>query len=185
LFFREKISSRALDGVGMNSIICCADHDEKFFLGISPTTLSLEKTDRGLSYKCLLPDSKKQIINERVNRKEYTGNSFRFAVADDGDSWEKSEDGTYLRTINKFSYIAHLGPVFRPAYKQTDLTLAQRSFEVCVTVKIENEDDSKGEQGEEGEENMNVDNIEKVIERMGYKSIADYKLKNLQRIIKN
>lgn len=145
VIFREKISRTALDAVPMDSIICCADHDERFFLGISPTTLSLEKTDRGLLYRCLLPGTKKEVITERINRKEYTGNSFRFAIPEGTDTWEKAIDGTYLRTINKVSYIAHVGPVFRPAYTQTDIGLAKRSFEVCVKVEINSGESNGGE----------------------------------------
>ncbi len=140
VLFREQIAKTALDNCPLDRVICCADHDESIFLGIAPKTLELNITDRGLDYKCLLPPSKKQLIEERVNRGEYEGNSFRFAVTEGGDSWEKMPDGTYLRTINQIGYIAHVGPVFSPAYTQTDLQLAQRSFEVCINIEIKQEE---------------------------------------------
>lgn len=154
VLFREQISKNALDNCPLDRVICCADHDESIFLGIAPKTLELNVTDRGLDYKCLLPPSKKQLIEERVNRGEYEGNSFRFAVTEGGDTWEKMPDGTYLRTINQIGYIGHVGPVFNPAYTQTDLQLAQRSFEVCINIEITQDDDKQPEgegEGTEGE----------------------------------
>ena len=90
----------------------------------------------GLHYRCSIPPSKKQIVSERVERGEYEGNSFLFIVAEDGDSWETMPDGSYLRTVNKISWLGHVGPVLSPAYKQTDLAIAQRSLDMYLSVNV-------------------------------------------------
>ena len=137
VLFREKIAKTALDGLNLQGVKCVGDHDEQnFFLGIAPKTLELTAGDDGLYYRCSIPPSKKQIVSERVERGEYEGNSFLFMVAENGDSWETMPDGTYLRTVNKISWLGHVGPVLSPAYKQTNLEVAQRSLEMYLSINV-------------------------------------------------
>lgn len=163
VLFREQILPEALSGVNLNEVLCCADHDEKLFLGVSPKTLELRTTPEGLFYKCLLPESQKQMITERVERGEYEGNSFRFMIAEDGEKWEKMPDGTYLRSVTKIKYIRHVGPVLFPAYKQTDLELVQRSLTNYITISV----NVIAESEEEDEPNEDAKKTE-VFRSLGY-----------------
>lgn len=175
VLFREKIASTALDGLNLQGVKCVGDHDEhNFFLGIAPKTLELTMGDDGLHYRCSIPPSKKQIVSERVERGEYEGNSFLFIVADDGDSWETMPDGSYLRTVNKIAWLGHVGPVLSPAYKQTDLAIAQRSLDmylsVSVSVCVEQEEEKS--EAEMSDDSGDMEEEDLRLKEMYYKSMC-------------
>lgn len=137
--FREVFEPSSLNETDLGDVRCCLNHNENQFLGRTPTTLTIGRDDRGMTFECKLPNL--PVGNEAVeyvNRGDYQGNSFRFYTSRNGqdDSWERQQDGTYIRTIKRNRRVRHLGPVFDPAYVQTDLSVALRSL-VTETDDIE------------------------------------------------
>ena len=49
----------------------------------------------------------------------FSASSFAFTVG--SDSWEKREDGSYLRTINSIKELFDVSPVWQPAYSDTSV----------------------------------------------------------------
>lgn len=145
--FREKISERALDNTDFSNTKCCLNHDENGkFLGRVPNTLTINKTDRGASYSVILPDLPAgQEAIEYTNRGDYQGNSFRFVTFSGDDTWDRQQDGTYIRTVNNIRAVFHVGPVFDPAYPQTDLNVAMRSLESSGVFQTEEVKEDKQE----------------------------------------
>jgi HK97 family phage prohead protease len=60
-------------------------------------------------------------ILEDIQNGDLSACSFSFKVPTEkgAERWEKRSDGTYLRTINKFSKVADFSIVITPAYPQT------------------------------------------------------------------
>lgn len=139
--FREKITKTALENTDFSNTKCCLNHDEaNKFLGRVPNTLKIGKDDRGMLFSCELPALPigDEVI-EMTNRGDYSGNSFRFVTFSGDDTWERQADGSYIRTVNNIRAVLHLGPVFDPAYPQTDLNIAMRSLQESGVMEIEEE----------------------------------------------
>ena len=131
--FREVILPQAIDGVLENSdVLALLNHDEsRGILARSDKgkgTLTLKPESRGLKYAFEAPKtSLGDELLEGLRRGDIKSSSFAFSVAQNGEKWEKQQDGTYLRTISKFDRIFDVSPCFRPAY--SDTTVALRSLE--------------------------------------------------------
>lgn len=114
--FTEIISRNALDGVIENSdVFCYLNHDDK--RGVlarsnkGKGSLLLEIDDKGLKYafdapKTALGDE----LLEGIRRGDISASSFAFTVG--SDSWEKREDGSYLRIINSIKELFDVSPVY-------------------------------------------------------------------------
>lgn len=123
--FKEIIDSRALEGVIDNSdVLCLLNHNEdKGVLARCNKgngSLRLTVDERGLKYtfeapKTALGDE----LLEGLRRGDITTSSFAFTVG--SDSWEKRQDGTYLRTINSIKQLYDVSPVYFPAYSATSV----------------------------------------------------------------
>ena len=123
--FNEIITRNALDGVIEKSdVFCLLNHDKsKGVLARSNKgtgSLTLEIDGKGLKYhfeapKTALGDE----LLEGLRRGDISASSFAFTVG--SDSWEKREDGSYLRTINSIKELFDVSPVWQPAYSDTSV----------------------------------------------------------------
>lgn len=123
--FYEIIDRNALDGViDKSDVFCLLNHDSSRGIlarcnrGMGSLTLSID--DKGLKYtfeapKTALGDE----LLEGLRRGDINASSFAFTV--DTDSWEKQEDGTYLRTIKSIKELFDVSPVYQPAYSATSV----------------------------------------------------------------
>ncbi|MBA7537278.1 hypothetical protein ES705_29545 [subsurface metagenome] len=131
--FREKILPEAMKGVIKKSdVLALLDHQRiKGVLARSrfgKGTLTLTIDDKGLRYQFTPPKTALgKEAQEYLKRGDIQGSSFHFVLADKGDTWEKSTDGKYIRTITKFSELHDISLAFKPAYPET--TAAIRSLE--------------------------------------------------------
>lgn len=139
--FREILMPTAFDRTDLSNVKCVLDHDERAgYLGRTPNSVTIAKSDRGMIYECDVPNLP---VGDRalefVNRGDYKGNSFRFYTKSGDDRWERNADGTYTRYIDNVSAVAHIGPVFDPAYTDTDVQVAMRSLDDFIEeeVKVE------------------------------------------------
>jgi len=130
--FREKILPEAMRGVIKKSdVFATLDHNSsRGVLARSmfgKGTLTLSTDDKGLHYKFIPPKTAlADEVKEYLRRKEIQGSSFWFSLDEDGEEWEKTSDGTYIRTIIKFHEIYDISLVFQPAYQETTADI--RSF---------------------------------------------------------
>ena len=90
---------------------------------------------------------------KNVKRKDINGMSFRFKVAPKGEEYRFNRDPNEpdRRIINRFKYIADIGPCSIPAYPDTDL--AVRSYDECRAAWEQDEENADGEGS--GEETRN------------------------------
>lgn len=76
--------------------------------------------DKGLKYSFDAPNTALgDELLEGLRRGDINASSFAFTVG--SDSWEKQEDGTYLRTINSIQELFDVSPVYQPAYSATSV----------------------------------------------------------------
>lgn len=140
--FREKIDPEAADGVlEASDIMALLNHDSSRGIlarsryGVGSLTLSVD--EKGLRYTFSAPHTALgDECLEYLRRGDITQSSFAFTVKE--DSWEKQEDGTYIRTIKKFDRLYDVSPVFEPAYFGTEVKCA-RFAEIQEEERLANE----------------------------------------------
>jgi len=133
--FVERIDPRAFgivesreDGEGRPlETRCLYNHDPNHLLGRFPTTMRLTVDDKGLKYECLLPESRADIA-ESIARGDLKGSSFSFIVAEGGERWS-TENGHSVRVVTKIKSLLDCGPVTYPAYGDSTVAVAKRSYE--------------------------------------------------------
>lgn len=130
--FVETISPEALKEADLSDVRCLIDHDSSKVLGRTVSeTLELNVDDEGLYFRCQLPDTTyANNLYTSIKRKDINQCSFGFILSeDDGDSFEKREDGLFKRTIRKIKSLFDVSIVTYPAYNDTDVAPALRSIE--------------------------------------------------------
>jgi HK97 family phage prohead protease len=135
--FREIIKPEAVDGVlEASDILCLMNHDESRGILARSTNGegSMSVTKAPVGVKCVFDAPETALGDEAlsgVRRNDIRAMSFAFTIAEDGDSWAKQPDDTYLRTITKFDKIYDLSLVYRPAYSDTAVAVRK-----LVDVKV-------------------------------------------------
>ncbi len=128
----ETIEPGALDGLIERSDVCCwLDHNpQRGLLARSRNgkgTLALEVDGRGLKYRFDAPDTAiGNEVLEGVRRGDICASSFSFIVGD--DLWERRGEMMH-RTIRRIDALFDVSPVYSPAYEETDVAIARRSYE--------------------------------------------------------
>lgn len=148
--FVETISPEALKEADLSDVRCLIDHDSSKVLGRTLSeTLELEVDDEGLYFRCQLPDTTyANNLYTSIKRKDINQCSFGFILSeDDGDSFEKREDGLFKRTIRKIKSLFDVSIVTYPAYNDTDVAPALRSIEAIK--ESEKEELRKAQQEEQ------------------------------------
>jgi HK97 family phage prohead protease len=139
--FREKISPTAFNRTIQNQkdILATLNHNVDALLGrTSAGTLRIGVDDIGVRYEVDLPDtSAGRDVATLASRRDLFGSSFTFSITKGGDSWEKTDDGQRIRTLEEVR-LYELGPVVSPAY--LDTTVALRSLESLEDDTDEEED---------------------------------------------
>ncbi|MCE7071997.1 HK97 family phage prohead protease [Dyadobacter sp. CY327] len=137
-WFVEIIDPRALDEADMSDIVATYNHDMNYVLGRSTNnTLSYTIDSEGLNYVITPPDNQtiRDIVLAPIIRRDVTGSSFMFSVANRGDDWEEQPDGLVIRYVRKIDTVFEFGPVTMPAYRQTTTDaqqVAKRSFDEFI-----------------------------------------------------
>jgi len=144
--FTESILPEAIEGVLKNSdVLAVLNHNEdkavfarsRFGKG----SLHLEVDEVGLRYWWKIGKSAThQDLQEMIERGDIFSSSFAFTLPEGGDTWEKRNDGKYLRTILKFDQFFDVSPVYRPAYEST--SVGTRAQEKVAELRKEDENTS-------------------------------------------
>lgn len=146
--FVEEISPEALKDADLSDVRCYFDHDTSKVLGRTTSeTLELKVDDEGLYFRCQLPNtSYAKDVYESIRRGDINQCSFGFILDEDGDTFEKREDGLFKRTLNKIKSLWDVSIVSVPAYNDTQVAPALRSIE---QIKEQELADIKAKQQEE------------------------------------
>lgn len=133
--FYERVAPEAFDGVLDDDIHVEYNHDPNFVLGRTGAgTAKIWKGEDGLYYQVLdMPKSRDDVL-EAIQRRDVTGNSFSFTVADGGETWEHPEGELPKRTITRISKVFDVGPVAHPAYEDTVVSARCAEFACSDTV---------------------------------------------------
>ena len=129
--FVETISPEALKEADLSDVRCYYDHDTSKVLGRTTSeTLELNVDDEGLYFRCQLPNTTyAKDVYESIRRGDINQCSFGFVLDENGDSFEKREDGLFKRTLTKIKSLWDVSIVSLPAYNSTDVAPALRSIE--------------------------------------------------------
>lgn len=161
--FREKIDPEAIEGViDASDVMAVLNHDNSRGIlarsRFGKGSLALSADEKGLRY---VFDAPRTALGdeclEYLRRGDITQSSFAFTVKE--DSWEKQEDGTYIRTIKRFERLYDVSPVFEPAYFGTDVKC--RSFEDFKAEEERKEAEAKAEQERLEQEQREAEEKEK------------------------
>ena len=130
--FREKITQGAFDKIlarqrGRQDVVALFNHDKNYVLGrTSSGTLSLSSDAKGLKYEVTPPTTRADVL-ELITRRDVKGSSFGFSISQGGDSWSTDENGS-VRSVNEVSGLYDVGPVLTPAYPDSSVQVALRSY---------------------------------------------------------
>jgi HK97 family phage prohead protease len=108
------------------------NHDANYPLARYPGTLSLKVDEVGLRYEFPVPDtSYGRDIAANIRAGIVRVSSFSFTVPSGGDEWSV-EDGRSVRLIRSIDSLLDVSPTTFPAYPDTDVKVAQRSYDAFV-----------------------------------------------------
>lgn len=147
--FVEEISPEALKEADLSDVRALIDHDSSKVLGRTTSeTLELTVDDEGLYFRCQLPNtSYAKDLYENIRLGNINQCSFGFILDEDGDSFEKRDDGLFKRTLRKIKSLFDVSIVTYPAYDDTDVAPALRSIEAIK--ESEQEEVRKAQQEEQ------------------------------------
>lgn len=124
--FYEVIERGAFSDVLGDDVRALLNHDPNHLLARTKSgTLTLEQDDNGLKFRFDIPKSRDDVL-EMVERGDLDQNSFAFYIEE--DEW-KNEEGLDVRYIKKVRELRDITLATYPAYKDTSVSLAQRSYE--------------------------------------------------------
>lgn len=130
--FREQIQAGAFSkAIEQDDVRALWNHNPDFVLGRNRSgTLTLREDTRGLLIECKAPDTQtvRDLVLAPMDRGDVTQMSFAFTVRPGGQDWAKDDEGRVIRTLKDLR-LYDVSPVTYPAYPQTDVTIAMRSFE--------------------------------------------------------
>ena len=155
--FTEMISPTAFEGVIERSdVFAVLNHDRNKVLARSKMgkgSLELNIDSKGLQFRFEAPDTTLgNDVLSMVKRGDLTDSSFCFTVED--ESWQKREDGSYLRTINKIGDLFDVAICYNGAYPESYTEVALRSLdkfkeELRAAKEVEEEDSDDVEETSE------------------------------------
>ena len=171
--FTEMISPTAFEGVIERSdVFAVLDHDRNKVLARSKMgkgSLELNIDEKGLQFRFESPNTTLgNDVLSMVKRGDLTDASFCFTVED--ESWQKREDGSYLRTINKIGDLFDVAICYNGAYPESYTEVALRSLdkfkeELRAAECVEEEDsDDVDETNDETTEKTNDETSEETNE---------------------
>lgn len=133
-YFREKISSGALDKTDLKDVRFLVNHDlNKIPLARSRnnnanSTMRLKVTERGLEIEADLDvenNTEARSLYSAVERGDISGMSFMFAIR--GFEWSDIDTEKPLRTITDISQVVEVSAVTLPAYESTEISARDKT----------------------------------------------------------
>jgi len=143
--FTEIVSPDALNGVDLSNVYLVLDHDLSKPLAKNGVNLTLTPGDNGLSFEATVDTSISYVsdVYNLIQNGVVDSMSFAFTVPDNGDSWVEDESGNIVRTITQIDQLFEISVVTIPAYSETDVEVATRSYEKFINKKQDNSKEEK------------------------------------------
>lgn len=139
--FTEEIDPHAFEGVDTTDVVLLYNHNIGDVLArTSAETLTLSITDRGVEFEATIPET--TLGNDTITNLEnrnVQGMSFGFTI--DDEDWIEQTDGSLLHIVRKIGKLYELSLTPFPAYKETDVSISQRSMKKFLESKNEIEAD--------------------------------------------
>lgn len=139
--FTEIIDPKALQNTDLSDVVMLSNHDySKPLATVKAGTLKLDVVDgKGLHFEATLPNTTDGADTfENVKAGNIDSASFRFANA--SDQWSKDENGNITRTITNIGDIFEISSVTVPAYDDSSVEVAKRSFDQFLNQNKEKKD---------------------------------------------
>jgi len=106
------------------------NHDANYPLARYPDTLRMTVDEVGLRYEFPVPDTTYgRDIASNIANGIVRGSSFSFTIAQGGEEWSV-EEGRSVRTVKKIEQLYDVGPVTYPAYPDSGVAVAKRSYDL-------------------------------------------------------
>jgi HK97 family phage major capsid protein/HK97 family phage prohead protease len=138
--FTEIIDPKALENTDLSDVVMLSNHDySKPLATVKAGTLKLDVDEKGLHFEATLPNTTDGSDTfENVKAGNIDSASFRFANA--SDQWSKDENGNITRTITNIGDIFEISSVTVPAYDDSSVEVAKRSFDQFFNSNKEKKD---------------------------------------------
>lgn len=138
--FTEIIDPKALQNTDLSDVVMLSNHDySKPLATVKAGTLKLDVDEKGLHFEATLPNTTDGSDTfENVKAGNIDSASFRFANA--SDQWSKDENGNITRTITNIGDIFEISSVTIPAYDDSSVEVAKRSFDQFLNQNKEKKD---------------------------------------------
>lgn len=138
--FTEIIDPKALENTDLSDVVMLSNHDySKPLATVKAGTLKLDVDEKGLHFEATLPNTTDGADTfENVKAGNIDSASFRFANA--SDQWSKDENGNITRTITNIGDIFEISSVTVPAYDDSSVEVAKRSFDQFFNSNKEKKD---------------------------------------------
>ena len=138
--FTEIIDPKALENTDLSDVVMLSNHDySKPLATCKAGTLKLDVDGKGLHFEATLPNTTDGSDTfENVKAGNIDSASFRFANAT--DQWSQDDDGKVTRTITNIGDIFEISSVTIPAYDDSSVEVAKRSFDQFFNSNKEKKD---------------------------------------------
>lgn len=183
--FYEIIKPGAVEGIDWSNTLLLYDHSFSNILArVDAKNLTIDVKKDGVYFQATLNDSTlaNDVYND-IKSGNVKGCSFGFNIAEDGDTWDFTADGTPLHIITKIENIPELSLTPIPAYTQTSASIvrhlnkleevrkmAKEEKEIkneekpVEEPKAEKKDEPKAEKDINAKVNVNTDDLMAAIE---------------------
>lgn len=125
--FYEIIKPEAVEGIDWGTTLLLYDHSFSNILArVDAKNLTINVKEDGVYFQATLNDSTlaNDVYND-IKSGNVKGCSFGFNIAEDGDTWDFTADGTPLHIITKIENIPELSLTPIPAYTQTSASIVR------------------------------------------------------------
>lgn len=155
------------DVLANSDVRALINHNENQILGRSSKgTLELSIDETGLKYRFELNTNLSYAKDLLINLRE--GNidqsSFAFTISPEGEQWVIDTDDSIVRNITSISRLYDVSPVTYPAYENSNVGVAERSF---LKFKKELEDEKTKDEEEDLKQRSLLDIKMKLVEYKG------------------
>ena len=124
--YSERIEPTAFDDADMTDVVFRVDHVGRVYARSSAGTVEVWTDEHGLGQRTDLSRTEKaKELYADIEAGNYPQMSFAFAVAEDGDYYDKA---THTRVIKKIAKVFDVSPVSFPANPGTELHVATRDY---------------------------------------------------------
>ncbi|WP_251908495.1 phage major capsid protein [Lentilactobacillus kefiri] len=145
--FTEIVDSGALDNVDFSNTFLLLDHDYSKVIAKNGVNMTLTNNASSLHFTAVLDTSISYVsdVYNLINQGIINSMSFGFTLPDDGsgEQWSEDDNGNVVRLITQIDQLFEISVVTIPAYSETDVEVATRSYEKFIAENKQNKDAEK------------------------------------------